>query len=131
MNDMELYIAKDRPTLNPVTKAFLKGHVPYNKGRKWSQWMSRKSQLRAMKGWQNLKGRMDIGGWNARKVIMIREDGRWFVFPSASEAGRKTGIQDTNIRKTCRKERRTAGGFRWFYEDDNEWLEIINLKEKK
>lgn len=125
---MELVIDRARPQRNLVTGRFLKGHTPSNKGRKWSEWMSKKSQLHAMKGWKNLKGRRDIGGWNAKKVVMIREDGRWFVFSSASEAGRKTGIQDTNIRSYCRKKRRTAGGFRWFYESDNEWMEIINKK---
>lgn len=122
---MELVIDRERPQRNLVTGRFLPGHSSFNKGKNWSEWMSKKSQLHAMKGWKNLKGRRDIGGWNAKKVVMIREDGRWFVFPSASEAGRKTGIQDTNIRKTCRKERRTAGGYRWFYESDNEWLDLI------
>lgn len=125
---MELVIDRARPQRNLVTGRFLPGHASFNKGKKWSEWMSKKSQLHAMKGWKNLKGRRDIGGWNARKVVMIREDGRWFVFPSASEAGRKTGIQDTNIRSCCRKGRRTAGGYRWFYESDNEWMEIINKK---
>lgn len=125
---MELWIERDRPTMNPVTKTFLPGHVPFNKGRRWKDWMSKNGQLRAMKGWNNIKGRKDIGGWNAKAVVMIREDGRWFVFPSASEAGRKTGIQEANIRSVCRKKRKRAGGYRWFFESDNEWMEIINRK---
>ena len=122
---MELYIAKDRPTLNPVTKAFLKGHVPFNKGKRWKEWMSKDAQLRAMRGWKNLKGRMDLGGWNAKPVVMIRDDGRWFIFPSILEAGRKTVVQSRNINSVCHKKRKHAGGFRWFFEEDNEWLDLI------
>lgn len=122
---MELVIDRARPQRNLVTGRFLPGHSSFNKGKNWSEWMSKKSQLHAMKGWKNLKGRRDIGGWNAKAVVMIREDGRWFVFPSASEAGRKTGIQEANIRSVCRKKRKRAGGYRWFFEEDNEWLDLI------
>lgn len=34
-------------------------------------------------------------------------------YPSAAEAERKTGIQQTNITKICRGERRFAGGYIW------------------
>jgi hypothetical protein len=122
---MELWIDSDRPTLNPVTGAFLPGHVPFNKGKRWKEWMSKDAQLRAMRGWKNLKGRMDIGGWNARPVVMIRDDGRLFIFPSIKAAGMKTGVQSRNINAVCQKKRRHAGGFRWFYESDNEWLDLI------
>lgn len=122
---MELVIDRERPQRNMVTGRFLPGCSTFNKGKKWSQWMSKNGQLRAMRGWNNIKGRKDIGGWNAKAVVMIREDGRWFVFPSASEAGRKTGIQEANIRSVCRKKRKRAGGYRWFFESDNEWLDLI------
>lgn len=122
---MELVIDRERPQRNMVTGRFLPGSSTFNKGKKWSQWMSKNGQLRAMKGWNNIKGRMDLGGWNAKAVVMIREDGRWFVFPSASEAGRKTGVQSRNINSVCHKKRKHAGGFRWFFESDNEWLDLI------
>ena len=37
------------------------------------------------------------------------------VFPSAKEAGRKTGIQQTNISECCRGLRKQVGGFIWSY----------------
>ena len=37
------------------------------------------------------------------------------VFPSAKEAGRQTGIQQTNISECCRGLRKQVGGFIWSY----------------
>lgn len=122
---MELWVPKERPTRNVVTGRFLKGHTPSNKGRKWSEWMSKKSQLHAMKGWKNLRPRMDIRGWNARPCIAVADDGRWWWFPSVSTAGNKTGIQTRNINSVCNKKRKHAGGFRWFFDDDPDLNEII------
>lgn len=36
---------------------------------------------------------------------------------SAAQAGRETGITDTNIGRVCRGERKTAGGYKWEYKD--------------
>lgn len=122
---MELWVSKARPTRNVVTGRYLSGHVPHNKGKKWSEYMSLDSQQRSSEGWKNLRPRMDIGGWNARPCIAVADDGRWWWFPSVSTAGEKTGIQTRNINSVCHKKRKHAGGFRWFFDDDPDLNEII------
>lgn len=37
------------------------------------------------------------------------------IYPSTEEAARQLGIQGTNIRKVCRGEAKTAGGYCWRY----------------
>lgn len=47
------------------------------------------------------------GQWLNDKLITI--------YPSASEASRQTGIQQSNITDCCRGKRKTAGGYIWKY----------------
>lgn len=112
---MELYIPIERPQYNPTNGQFLKGHVPFNKGKKWSEYMDMRKARRIIRiAKKNLRPNMDIGGQNKKEVIAKDADGNivgWF--DSSVDAMRKTGIQAENIRKVCRGERKTAGGFRW------------------
>lgn len=137
------------PAIAPVEKEkrdsrtgrYKKGHVPANKGKKWSEYMSETAIENVRKGWKNLdlyrpKHRPDNAGRRARQVIGINPDGKLYVFPSIAIAGRATGIARENIRNTCAKKptckkypnsiRKKAGGWRWFYESDNSWLDEIN-----
>lgn len=50
----ELYIPRERPKYNPANGQFLKGTEPFNKGKKWDEYMGKRAQRRAMKGWKNL-----------------------------------------------------------------------------
>lgn len=45
----ELYIPPEPKAYNVKTGRFMKGHVPHNKGKKWSDYMSKKAQRRAAK----------------------------------------------------------------------------------
>lgn len=47
------------------------------------------------------------------------------VYPSSEEAGRKSGVTARNIRHCCEKKRKSAGGYRWFWEDDNDWCRLL------
>ena len=53
----------------------------------------------------------------ARKVQMFdKKTGELLAtFPSACEAGRVTGIQNSNISECCRGKRKSAGGYIWRY----------------
>ena len=112
---MELYIPIERPQYNPTNGQFLKGHVPHNKGKKWSDYMDMRKAKRIIRiAKKNLRPRMDIGGWNKRAVVALDDDGNvvgWFS--SATDAQKKTGICDRNIRTVCYGKRKKAGGFRW------------------
>ena len=111
----ELFIEPKRKQYNPINGQFLKGHIPHNKGKKWSEWMDmRKAKKIKRIGMMNLHGRKDIGGWNACPIFAIDNDGNivgWFA--SSNDAERKTGICARNIRKVLHGERKTAGGYKW------------------
>ena len=112
---------------------FLKGHVPHNRGKKQSEWMDgRKIKKVRRIGLKNLegKGRMDLGGWNARKVVALREDGKPFVFSSAAAAARVTGLIGRNIIHCCQGKRKHCGKFRWYYWESNEWVKIAREHEQ-
>ena len=123
---MELYIPVERPQRNPVNGRFLKGHVPFNKGRKWSDYIDTEKAVRMLKGLEGgRKGNPSMPGWNARPIVAVK-DGRFMGwFRSSYDAERKTGIQGRNIRLCCNGKRRHAGGLRWFFEDDDGWPELI------
>lgn len=55
MSNYELKLPPVRPQRNPLTGRFLKGCVPANKGKKWDEFMSKRSQRRSAKGWKNLE----------------------------------------------------------------------------
>ena len=115
------------PSRNYQNGRFLKGHIPHNKGKKWSEWMDGRKTKKVLRiGMQNLKGRSDIGGWNARKVVAILEsDGRWWVFSSAAKAGRITGLQSRNIIRCCQGKCKHCGRYRWFYWNEDGWVKIV------
>lgn len=124
----ELYIEPERKTTNAVTGRFLKGHVPHNKGKKWSEWMDMRKTKRVKRiAKKNLRPNMNIGGWNKRKVIAIDDKtGKWYVFESSQDAARKTGASAGLIRRCCRKANvHHHHGLRWFWENDNEWTKFI------
>jgi hypothetical protein len=82
-------------------------------------------------GMKNLRGRMDIGGWNARKVVAIREsDGRWWVFSSITKAAEVTGLVRRNITRCCQGKAKHCGKYRWFYWESDEWVKIARKHEQ-
>lgn len=114
------------PARNLRTGTFLKGHIPHNKGRKWTDWMDMRKARKVLRiGMKNLKGRSDIGGWNKKPVVVVTQDGRWGVFESAASAARKTGLTRRNIAHCCEGKRKHCGGLRWFFFDSDEWIKLI------
>lgn len=123
---MELYIEPHRPERNPLTGRFNKGRTPHNKGKKRSEWMSKEHEEKLRQAViAGNKKRKDYHRWNSKAVVMIDNDGRKAFFDSMNKASVITGICATSIRKTCYKLRHTAGGYKWFFVDDEELINIL------
>ena len=141
----ELYLPPEKKNYNPTNGRFLKGHVPASKGRPWSEWMSKRGQKRAAKGWKNLdlhrnkNGRPDTAGRCRKKVVAVMDDGRWLVLPYIGAAGDWIGGCRENVRRCCQFNRRRHinkktgavntdhryKGVRFYYESDSIWLTKI------
>ena len=143
----ELTLPPIRPKYNLKNGRFLKGHVPTNKGKPWSLWMSKRGQRRSAKGWKNLDKyrpttRPDNAGRCRKKVIAVMDDGTWCVLPYIGAAGEWIGGNRENVRRCCqcnqeRHVNRKTGkvntdhkykGVRFYYERDNIWTTKIQLK---
>ena len=124
---MELYLEPIRMTRNPVNGKFLKGHVPHNKGKKWSDYMDMRKAKRIKRiAKKNLKYNYNIGGWNKKKVIGIKDGKIIGVFNSAHDAAKRLGLIRRNISHCCRGERNHCGGIRWFFESEiNLWVKFL------
>jgi hypothetical protein len=126
---MELYLEPIRRTRNPINGKFLKGHNPHNKGKKWEDYMDMRKAKRIKRiAKRNLRVRYDIGGWNKRQVIGIKDGKIIGVFESATKAGKQLNLTRRNISHCCNGKRKHCGGIRWFFEDEiNKW--IIHVSE--
>ena len=120
------YTDEGRPARNYQNGRFLKGHIPFNRGKKWADYMDLRKARRIKRiGMKNLKGRMDIGGWNKRPVVAITSEGKYFYFESATSASSLTGLNRRNITRCCQGKSIRCGMFRWFYFDDEQWIKYI------
>lgn len=123
----ELYIPQERPTRNLVNGRFLKGHIPFNKGKKWSDYIDGRKKRKMLKKLSlGRKGNPSIAGHNARQVVALKDKRLIAVYPSSNAAERKTGICSRNIRSCCYGIRKHARGYEWFFEDDNQWINKVN-----
>ena len=141
MSSYELYIPQARPMRNIVNGRFLKGHVPANKGKKWSDYMGKRAQRRCARGWENLRlhrnknGRPDNAGRCRKPVVAIDGDGKWHWFPYIGAAALWAGGCRENVGRCCRANaaqamnRRTGEvntdhkykGYRFYFFTDDNW----------
>lgn len=140
----ELNLGMERPQRNALTGRFLPGHEPANKGKKWSEYMSKRAQKRADKGWKNLekyrpKTRPDNAGRSRKQVIAVMDDGAWLYFASVSSAAAWIGRRQEIVGRCCRlnqsrRVNRFTGkvntdhrylGVRFYFEDDDIWTTKI------
>lgn len=141
---MELYIPQERPTRSPATGRFMKGHTPYNKGKAWDEFMSKRGQRNSRKGWKNLdkyrpKGNPN-GGRPKKQVIAVTDDGKFCCFRFVKPAAEWVGGSRENVSRCCRlnQERhvnRHTGnintdhrymGVRFYWETDGVWTKKIS-----
>ena len=136
--------------INKQNGQFLKGHVPANKGKKWSDYMGKRAMKRAMKGWKNLdihrnkNGRADTAGRCRKPVIAITDDGDFRYFSYLDAAAQWCGGSRENVGRCCRLNlsqrplNDTHGrptdkvntdhkymGIRFYFESDNVWTTKI------
>lgn len=113
------------PTRNKKNGRFLKNHKPHNKGKSWSEWMDGRKKRKVLKNLElGRVGNPNIAGSNAKKIVGIK-NGKFVVFPNSEEAGRILDITARNIRHACHKKRKSAGGWKWYFENDPEWIKSI------
>lgn len=124
-------IVNGRPTRNLKTGTFLKGHIPHNAGKPWDEWLSKEMQQKILeRGRKNLRGRMDIGGWNKRAVVCVSETtGEHKYCESAKKAASILNLDANNISACCRGKRQRCGGLRWFYFDSNDWVKLVKERQ--
>ena len=129
---MELSLDPQRRERNPLTGQYLKGNTPHNKGRKWSEYMPEESKKKVLSILVHV-GNPNLPGCNRRAVVAVKGD-KFFVFPSSAEAGRRLSDKnhETYGRNVCacaNKKRKHCGGFEWYYEDDEEWMKVIEARQ--
>lgn len=152
MSNYELRLEPVRLNRNPITGIFLKGHRNVNKGKKWDDFMPKRSQRKCRRGWKNfdkyrakaIQNRSQRAGVPKRKVIAVYEDGRWTCFESIRGASDVIGCGHWSIWNCCRKNQKrkvvhstngkptgkvntdySRGGIRFYFEDDPIWLTKI------
>lgn len=112
---------------------FLKGHVPYTKGKRWCEYMSKRAQRRCAKGWKNLevhRGKVHPNAGRPKKsVVALDEQGNWAVFPSLKHAAEWCSGKWENIFRCCRQNSlhkentdHHYKGFRFYFETDDQWI---------
>lgn len=106
---------------NQVNGRFLKGHTPFNKGRKLEEYLS-KQQIEYVTSFLSRTGHSNFGGWNKKEIAAVKDGKLICVFESARDAQRKTKIQTRNINSCCNKKRKRAGGYEWYFTNDSEFL---------
>ena len=142
-----------RTGINKKTGRFMKGHVPANNGKKWSEYMGKRAQKRAAKGWKNLykhrpKTRPDTAGRCRKQVVAVMDDGSWLLFPYIGPAAEWVGGSRENVGRCCRENQakkvckhdwrpgQSKGaspvntdhkymGIRFYFESDNVWTTKI------
>lgn len=142
-SDGSLYIPTDWTRIDPRGR-FMKGHIPHNKGRKIDEWMSKKGQRNSRKALKNLvkyrpKERPDNSGRCRKKVVAVRNNGKYHIFEFIGAAAEWLGGGRENIGRCCRtnQERhinQKTGkvntdhqykGIRWYFASDPIWQEKI------
>ena len=119
-----------------MTGRFLKGCVPSNKGKKWSEYMGKRAQKRASRGWKNIELYRCKGHPNSGRkkisVVAVNDDGRFQVFTSSAFAAKRIDGNYSNVLRCCRLNeihgRNTDHkymGFRFYFEKDTNWLTKI------
>ena len=125
---MELYIEPIRPTINRKNGQFLKGHKPFNKGKKWIDYLPKdkiekmRKQILSMSG----QGRKDIGGWNKKAVVALKNGEFYGYFESCVDAGKKLNVCSRNVSHVANGKRKRCGGYEFYFESDfDKWNERI------
>lgn len=101
----ELYLEPERPQYNKLNGRFLKGHVPFCKGKKWDEWMPNRKKnkcLRALKKGRGLyKGKIIPPSIQRMKKVFVKMDGVITSYPSIHSAALVLDWDFRNISNCC------------------------------
>lgn len=147
MSNWELKIGPERLNRNPLNGRFIKGYTPYNKGKKWSDFMSKRTQkkcLENLKKGRELSFRPQNSGRKKKKVVAVNDKGKFIVFSSIKDAGTLFNCNWANVKRCCKmnQDRTTLKdnkgkmtdrvntdhrykGVRFYFENDPIWMEKI------
>lgn len=112
------------------------GHVPFNKGLKWTDYMDMRKAKRIKKNLEIGRhlGNKHLPGANRKQIVGIK-DGQLIAFDSAVTAAKilkskGVKINQRNINSVCNQKiekigkyfytRKRAGSYQWFFADDIE-----------
>jgi len=66
---------------------------------------------------------------STKAIIQMDHNGKTVaVYFSLADAVKKTGIDKSNISRTCLEKRETAGGFKWRYLNPNDYYKNRRIK---
>lgn len=78
--------------------------------------------------YQSEEHKRNIGLANGRKVLQYDMNMNFIAkYPSTAEAGRQTNILSTKIGQVALGKRKSAGGFKWKYEEDYKTMSINEI----
>jgi len=134
MENWELYITPLR--INPVNNRFRPGHIPFNKGKKWTDYLDMRKARRVKKNLEigRKLGNKNLPGANWRAVVAVK-DGKLIAYRSATDAAvilkaKGVKINSRNICTVCHCKRvvngkysyirKKAGSYQWFFAEDIE-----------
>src|SRR5574344_2611 len=111
MENYELYISNTPLPRNPITGRFNKGSKPHNKGKKWSEYMSKRGQKKALK---NLKvGRetkhINGGGHNRKTVVVFENDVQVKSFASIGRCSKYLQSSASLVSRALQKGKKCKG----------------------
>lgn len=128
-----------QPVSRNVKGQFTKGHKPYNKGKKWEDYMSKRQLERARRSaCKNIARarlmRVNYPGRPTKKIIAVDERGQWTCFESIKDASLKLDIDKSNISRCAglnlKAEREGlintdhhCYGIRFYYESSLLWFQ--------
>lgn len=126
----ELHIPHKYPDRNPLNGRFNKGHIPHNTGKKWKDYMDKKT-IRKLKKQLRENAKYLVPPDTSRKVVGIKDGKLYGIFKSATLAANHLGVNLSNIVHCCAGRQKTCRGYQWFYEEDDKWLNLINIDDEK
>ena len=133
----ELYLPPVWTGIDAKTGRFLKGNVPANKGKRWDEFMSTRSQRRSARGWKNLdlyrcKGGNGKAGRPKKPVVAVMGDGTFRVFSYIASAAQWLGGSRYNVARCCRLNALHGAntdhkymGVRLYFESDSAWIKKV------
>ena len=106
------------------------GKTYFNKGNTYWKRVKQTDELKARKReiLREIRAKvppMSYSHVRSRAVVAIKDNELCFRFKSITDATLKTGINC--ISRSCRTNVK-AGGYKWFYEEDNHWANLVNQK---